>query len=259
MEDDGFVLVKKKKKPGHHKSKISEVTHESLNSTIPTEDAISDEELLQIQRKISNYKQELLGSHVWDQIKVLLDKDGDYSAIVCYGLGSMTTGYCTQSSRYQLALLLAIIDYVCLPCRIYDPVFTGPDLALLDHFHVETLKTNDNGKNRISEKTLFFMPRCPFELFNNLLWANWRCLQHLVLLGNDLSMLEDQMTKKEFVERLRFIHRALPLCTRHPINVGNSPLDTILNNSVLLTFNQPDTNVFSSMELEDLEPLISNS
>ena len=119
----------------------------------------------------------------------ILDTKLHVCSLVCYGLGSITDSHI---ARHQLALLSALKTFFCLPsdsCFIYDPAFTEEDKIIIVNSGLTHIENNEEGKRKVMLPTLFFMPHCPKELYNNLLWANWspECLSNVILLGNSLS------------------------------------------------------------------------
>lgn len=69
--------------------------------------------------------------------------------------------------------------------QIYDPVFSDLEKEVLTNLGLVLISKNEEGKRLVVRDTLFFLPHCPKELFNNLLWANWGTpLRHCTILGN---------------------------------------------------------------------------
>ena len=56
---------------------------------------------------------------------------------------------------------------------VFDPVHTEEDLQALEALGVEPLEEEKGARYGIAEPTLFFMPHCPRQLYNNVLWANF--------------------------------------------------------------------------------------
>jgi hypothetical protein len=116
------------------------------------------------------------------------------SHLVCYGLGNFTLSYI---SKHQLSLLIALKNYFNLSpesCVVYDPIFTTEEQTLLHDYGLTYCKSNEEGKRSVAEGskgTLFFMPHCPKELYNNLLWANWSLerLSRITIIGNSFQSM----------------------------------------------------------------------
>lgn len=264
MEEDGFVLVKRKKNTRSHcnhpknqgLSQHNEILPKSYLSSSEGPD-ISADEINSIHKRVLASKVEITSDQIWDFLSNLLKtvhSSENIQEVVCYGLGSLFDGHGTYASRQQLALLLAIRDILAVPVTLFDPVFSKHDIRLLNGLQLSILTENDSGKHFAERKTLFFMPRCPFELFNNLLWKNWNCLSNIILLGNDLNCLETQLTYSELTSKYHFIHLAFPLMRTHKIAVKSSSLENVMNNSALHIFHAADEHKLSQEMLWRLEP-----
>lgn len=143
-----------------------------------------------------------------------LDKclqDRKLKQIVCYGLGSFHSGL-EISSRYQLALLLALYQY-CIGqqeehaqnlsnvIKIYDPSFEEMDLKILRCFRkpmFHLIERNEYCAYRIDchdfeDFHLIYMPHLDKYFYNNLLGTNWchRSLGNLLVLGNSFKEMID--------------------------------------------------------------------
>ncbi|XP_073994703.1 SRR1-like protein isoform X2 [Rhodnius prolixus] len=104
-----------------------------------------------------------------------------YEEIICYGLGRFSSSY---QALYQLGLLLEL-QTDSQVVQIYDPVFSDLEKEVLTNLGLVLISKNEEGKRLVVRDTLFFLPHCPKELFNNLLWANWGTpLRHCTILGN---------------------------------------------------------------------------
>ncbi|XP_044262199.1 SRR1-like protein [Tribolium madens] len=116
--------------------------------------------------------------------------------IICFGLGRI--GEC-MISRYQLGFLLCLKDLHNAEVKIYDPVFTETDRWLLRQFQCEILTENSEGKYRVGDKhtTIFYMPHCPKQLTNNLLWANWGLnLNSCIIIANSFNSIIENSPKR---------------------------------------------------------------
>lgn len=127
--------------------------------------------------------------------------------IVCYGLGSFHNG--TEiASRYQLALLLLIYEYLTSndsPIKgaidIYDPSFEELDLMALSAFPAvkfNIIQQNEYCARRVkptveNHMTLFYMPHLDKHFYNNILGANWYkdSIKALLVLGNSFQTMID--------------------------------------------------------------------
>ena len=72
---------------------------------------------------------------------------------------------------------------------VFDPAHSDLERSVLGLLGLEVLETNCEGRFEVPDDDpvqLFYLPHCPKQLSNNLLWANWSAekLQKLVLVGN---------------------------------------------------------------------------
>ena len=77
---------------------------------------------------------------------------------------------------------------------VFDPAHSDLERAVLGLLGLEALDTNCEGRFEVHDDPvqLFYLPHCPKQLSNNLLWANWSAekLQKLVLVGNSFKRIQ---------------------------------------------------------------------
>lgn len=130
--------------------------------------------------------------------------------IVCFGLGRI--GEC-MIARYQLALLICLRDLYTTKCYVYDPIFNENDLKLLRHYNIEILLVNQEGKYQAKQcsSTIFFLPHCPKQLSNNLLWANWGLeLHNCIIIANSFTQIIETNSKRIINANAEYICKAYP-------------------------------------------------
>ncbi|RZB38640.1 SRR1-like protein, partial [Asbolus verrucosus] len=131
--------------------------------------------------------------------------------IICFGLGRI--GEC-MISRYQFAFLLCLKDHYNVGrIKVYDPVFTETDRSILESFQCDILKENFEGKYRVPDKTttIFYMPHCPKQLSNNLLWANWGVnLNYCILIANSFNTIVDNTIRRILNKNASYILNIIP-------------------------------------------------
>ena len=59
--------------------------------------------------------------------------------------------------------------------------------------------------------TLFYLPHCPKQLLNNILWTNWEQLDQILIFGNSISGIVANLTQNQ-LESVIYIQRASKLC-----------------------------------------------
>lgn len=106
---------------------------------------------------------------------------------MCYGLGNFLE---SVQSRYQLGLLITIKnEFKVEKCYVYDPKFTDAERMYLTEIGCDSICQNEEGKRSLLPGTFVYMPHCPKQLLNNLLWRNWEkvILTNCVILCNSID------------------------------------------------------------------------
>jgi hypothetical protein len=118
--------------------------------------------------------------------------------IVCYGVGNFSQTSLSHYSAplWQLACALCLRDHLRsddgrdIRLLYYEPFSTAFEDTILAGLKVQVLTVNERAKRPIDAvPTLFFMPHCPSELYDNVLWSNWDELAvstPLIIFGNSL-------------------------------------------------------------------------
>lgn len=105
--------------------------------------------------------------------------------LVCYGLGKLDNAF----GAYQLGLLTLLAKELELePDRVFgfDPIFTPQEREVLVRCGCTALDVDEQARRRATVPTLYYMPHCPFSLYNNLVHANWAAPWNVMLIGNDV-------------------------------------------------------------------------
>ncbi|KAJ3676390.1 hypothetical protein LUZ60_003802 [Juncus effusus] len=108
--------------------------------------------------------------------------------LVVYGIGSFES---YPAPRLQLALaelLRRRLSEDVASAEIFDPVLSATECHVAEELGFKVMLTNEHGRRKVKEPTIFFMPHCEAELYNSLLEANWPSdLNRMVLIGNSFS------------------------------------------------------------------------
>ncbi|KAG7092409.1 hypothetical protein E1B28_008766 [Marasmius oreades] len=109
--------------------------------------------------------------------------------IICLGLGSPSS---SAISRVQYCFLLNLCDHKPVKVSLYDPVFTEEDCGLFEEHELPVSPALTNGAAHL---TVYFMPHCDMELYEQVLKVNGceQRIRNLVLIGN---RLEDYVENK---------------------------------------------------------------
>ncbi|XP_018584222.1 SRR1-like protein isoform X2 [Scleropages formosus] len=156
---------------------------------------------------------------------------------VCYGLGSFLS---SVSSRYQLAMLLLLLEALKIPpgrCSIFDPVFSAAECDVLRSLGLTVLTENEEGKRPVSRPTLFYLLHCGTALYNNLLWSNWspQGLALLTIVGNSFQGLQERMVQKDLQRDYSFIAHVRSVCQETPLPCSPRFLD-VFNDTAVVRF-----------------------
>lgn len=169
---------------------------------------------------IEQYKTEIVNQQL-DLSKV---KD-----IFCLGLGSFSK---SANARHQLAFLLCLLRKRLTMCsgaepakpafpfasqelnvKLADPMFTKLDFAVAAQLGFAASKTIRDVRSAecvsgasCESLTLYHMPHCSRELYNQVLCANWfpHCLQSFAIIGNsfDEYLIRNNSPKDDLVSRV---------------------------------------------------------
>jgi len=158
-------------------------------------------------------------------LKECLKKLGDRKIVqvICYGLGSFSNGV-DVASRYQLALLLLIYEYLSEHegplhplIEIFDPSFEQLDkdtLLLFSNPGFKLIENNEycarrfNSIGDINSCVLIYMPHLDKYLYNNLMGANWHVgsLTKLLILGNSFHEMVDHEPTNRCKQQLPYMY-----------------------------------------------------
>lgn len=167
--------------------------------------------------------------------------------IICLGLGKI--GECIIP-RYQLALLLCLRDLLCnVEVQVYDPVFCQVERDILREFNCVVLSENCEGKYVVDgcETTVFYLPHCPKQLSNNLLWANWGLgLSKCVIISNSFSSIIENTPTRLMSETGQYISKISPYVTELAV-INTFKFFEVFNDTAIHIFPQKDL-IFISEE-----------
>lgn len=121
--------------------------------------------------------------------------------MVIYGIGSIEN-YENPRLQLSLAILLKRKFGWIGSLEVFDPILSATECRVMESFGCFVLSENEQGRRCAQKPTLFFMPHCEVNLYNNLLQENWtvELLNHVVLFGNSFE------TYEEFVSEFKGSH-----------------------------------------------------
>lgn len=153
--------------------------------------------ILSIYRKIADFTSTIETSDYFNQSIEIVSTHSKLpiTKIVCFGIGRIR--HC-KTSRYQLGYILALRKHFKVDSiQFHEPLLSHQhDKDLLNALHCELVTVNVEGKLEIdsTETTVAFLPHCPKQLVNNLLWKNWsaNALQPIILISNSFHAIVQQ-------------------------------------------------------------------
>lgn len=115
--------------------------------------------------------------------------------MVIYGIGSIES---FEPPRWQLSLAILMkrkFDWIS-KIEVFDPIISLTESRVMESLGCSVLSVNEHGKRKALSPTLFFMPHCEAELYENLLQANWRrdMLNQIVLFGNSFETYAQELS-----------------------------------------------------------------
>jgi len=91
---------------------------------------------------------------------------------------------------------------------VYDPILTCSEKTILTKLNLKLFETNQEG-HYLFEKdtTVYFLPHCPKQLLNNLLWSNWDNLDFVYIIGNsfknlNLNFSANQLQSVKYIQQV---------------------------------------------------------
>lgn len=171
--------------------------------------------------------------------------------MVIYGVGSIES-YEPPRLQLCLAILLKRKFHWIGDIQVFDPILSATESRVLESLGCSVLSVNEQGRRRALQPTLFFMPHCEAELYDNLLRENWdsELLSRIVLFGNSFEAYEQHIavvTNSLVSSSARHILAIRKFTNEHKIKVVSNDYFAAFHDSSWHFFNlQPE------MKLEQL-------
>lgn len=213
-DSDGFVFVTSSKKQRKTKHFAKRFVKPNTTESGPVEKgSVNVEQFLrcfeetQFDLKSSNYFQQTIGK-VLPVLSV-----AKVERIICLGLGKFLE---CPISRHQLAFIRCLQKELNFDRQIqyFDPVFGRQEVEILEHLNGVVLRENCEGKYSADVATLFYLPHCPKQISNNLLWRNWssQSLEKVFLIGNSFAGIIRNSPRRLLEKNAHFILEAEDSC-----------------------------------------------
>uniref|UniRef100_A0A9L0RDB7 SRR1 domain containing n=1 Tax=Equus caballus TaxID=9796 RepID=A0A9L0RDB7_HORSE len=119
---------------------------------------------------------------------------------------------CTRMLGFKQTARSSLLQIPRSHCRVYDPLFSPLETAVLQSLGVTVLSENEEGKRNVGgEPTIFYMLHCGTALYNNLLWSNWsvEALSRLVIIGNSFRGLEERLLTRILQKNYPYVAKIL--------------------------------------------------
>eukprot|EP00038_Savillea_parva_P009767 m.185721 g.185721 ORF g.185721 m.185721 type:complete len:303 (+) comp16540_c0_seq1:229-1137(+) len=159
---------------------------------------------------------------------------GQSVQLVAYGVGSYSE---SMIPRLQFCCLRDMASKLPLSAtpELYDPVLTAAERLAAEDQGITVLTKNEMAKRNCKETpTVFFMPHCEKELYNNLLSANWDTdtLANIIIIGNSFAYYEENAMGQDLYETAPYLARACKTVTEKPVPNSVDPHAAFNNTSV---------------------------
>lgn len=135
--------------------------------------------------------------------------------IICFGIGHISS---CSIARHQLAYILAIRkEFNIKSIEFHEPTLTSLEKSILVEFNCKIYPINLEGKRLIDQQsTILYLPHCPKQLTNNLLWRNWTAtsLQNIALLiGNSFASIIESTPERFLKQDAEYLLKIFPFTT----------------------------------------------
>lgn len=138
----------------------------------------------------STFMDQTRSPQILDRLSRLLGSEPKMNMVI-YGIGSIES-YDPPRFQLSLAILMKKMFSWIGDLEVFDPILSGTETRVLESLGCSVLSVNEQGRRQALKPTLFFMPHCEAELYDNLLQANWRSdmLNRIILFGNSFETYE---------------------------------------------------------------------
>ena len=223
-DDNEWQTLKKNRKKGKNIRNSSLLRKDIAGSNNNINNAINNDnndknDILEIEKQIKNLQDKIIKSN-WYQLNLKLilqdldaynndinndSKTGNhvtlkYESIVILGIGNFSSLNNNNNAIIQMAVVLNLMNDLNIPLSkqnrlIYDPRMNNTEIKYCCDNNIDVLSLNLQGKHKVRDGgiTLYFMPHCPYSLYNNVLWANWGSnMARMAIIGNSFDSYNTQ-------------------------------------------------------------------
>lgn len=163
---------------------------------------------------------------IFDRFLKAVGSEGKMQMVI-YGIGSIES-YEPPRLQLSLAILMKRMFSWIGEVEVFDPVISLAESRVLTALGCSVLTVNEQGRRQALRPTMFFMPHCDAELYENLLEANWRhdLLSNMTLFGNSFEAYEQHVSEckilrladsRKHILAIRQFVKELPIDSRKQI------------------------------------------
>lgn len=163
---------------------------------------------------------------IFDRFLKAVGSEGKMQMVI-YGIGSIES-YEPPRLQLSLAILMKRMFSWIGEVEVFDPVISLAESRVLTALGCSVLTVNEQGRRQALRPTMFFMPHCDAELYENLLEANWRhdLLSNMTLFGNSFEAYEEHVSEckilrladsRKHILAIRQFVKELPIDSRKQI------------------------------------------
>lgn len=162
--------------------------------------------------------------------------------IICLGIGKVSE---CVIAKHQLAFISIVKEKFDIhKIKFYDPALSANDKIILESLKHEILSENKEGKYSVAHiTTLFYLPHCPKQITNNLLFSNWNIerLKNLVLICNSFKSIIESTPERFLRPNAHYLLEINPFVEELQLD-NNYKFNDIFNDFSILTFTSEKLN-----------------
>jgi hypothetical protein len=161
-------------------------------------------------------------------------QDTQIKEIICLGIGRISN---CSIARHQLAFISLIGTQLGISISFFDPVLSNSDKEILKALNYEILSQNKEGSYLVQQSTLFYLPHCPKQITNNLLFSNWTPdqLSKVFLICNSFKTIIETTPERILRPNAHFILEISPFAEEKKIE-NNFRFTDIFNDFAIINF-----------------------
>uniref|UniRef100_A0A915BIC5 SRR1-like domain-containing protein n=1 Tax=Parascaris univalens TaxID=6257 RepID=A0A915BIC5_PARUN len=237
MEEDGFVLVKNRRRRRRHivaSNPVNAYVNDLSEISVQKIDAIVDEAVRRL--RYSPFCEMVLS--------ILNSAIGERrpSQIVAIGIGNFSEK--RLNGAYQIALLLILMEHFKCIVRFREPLTTSNEKKWLESKDIRVEACSDLLDESIEADQdsirVYYMPHCGHALYNNVIYAHRGALDigRLIIVGNDMQeMYINEAYSSELAAICEYrrcceTHR-LPVLPEAPFVFNDTAIHFLASNSTI--------------------------